>query len=957
MPRMLGWGIVLALGVLTAPPHAQAAQPPAGASSRQEARRLLARATELAETAGRQGDALPLLDRALALAVRGGDLEAQSEIELQRAHAHRGLAQPGRARAAAERARALAARPDHPALAVRALSLLAMLAGEAGDFRAAQERLREAEPLAARVADRKVLAALAEALGRNARDLGQNEESLRYHARAIAIAGEAGDHLVEIRSLTVRSATYLGLGRFAEALADAQRAFELARDQEPRMRPAAAFGLAQAHAYVWNLDRAATLWTEAIEAYRELGPPLGVALALRQRMDTWYAMGELARAAEDGAQALALFAKTGSAGAQPGLLARLALIASRRGHAEAATAYARQARQSAGTGPERRFLDNDLGLVSWRLGDLDAAGRSFDDVFVRSRALGDPEYEWRARYGLGRVALARGRPDEARSHLAGAVEVVERMRRELPEAGLRASFLSDRNMAYEALVTALIAGGGSPGGEPARQALAVAERARSRSLADLLAESQQRLADPRLETVRAEERRFSARLSALQRRILAASDPAVRDPLVAELREAEAEYEDLVVRVRRENPAYAGLAYPEPLSPDGLEALPAADEALVEFLFDEDRGYAWIVRRGRIESYPIPGAATLEHQIRLLGALAAAGDTAGTEELGRRLYDVLLGPARARLAGARRLVVVPAGPLHRLAFALLRTPGGGWLFEEQALSLAPSATVLAEMRRRQPAAQARTLLAFAAPVGSAPTRSAVFAPGDLPATGLLHADAEVRDVARLLGAEAVRRDGPRRLEAEIKAASGAYRVLHFATHAVIDEVVPRRSAILLGASGEEDGLLQMNEIPNLALQAELVVLAACRSHVGRALGGEGLRGLSRAFMRAGSRAVIATLWEVDDAQTRRLMQTFYRGLRDGLPPDRALETAQRAMIRAGGAAASPRVWAAFVVTGDASRVLFERQSTAWGWLATGGMLIGGAAAGAAWALRRRARRR
>jgi CHAT domain-containing protein len=951
---MLGPGllaVVVSMSAATAPAIQAAAQLPTVAPAPDPIRQLRDRANERIQE-GQFREGLALLDQAGALAVRRGDLVAQARVELQRATAWRGLADLARARAASDRARELALRADQPTVAVQALSMMATLLTEAGEPAAAAVRLQEALPLAERMTDRRTLASLLDLLGRNARDRGANQEALQYLNRAIATADEAGEFVVGIRARTARSTTYLGLGRFTEALVDAEQAFEIARGKEPRMRPAAAFGLAQAHAHVWNLDRAAELWTEAIAAYREIGPPIGVALALRQRMDTWYALGELDRAAEDGAQALALFAKTGSAGTEAGLLARLALISARRGDAGAARQHTEAAGAAARTGPQRRFIDNDLGLVALALGEVDAAVRAFDDVLVRSLSLGDPEYQWRARYGLGRAALALGRHADARAHFEAAVAIVERMRRELPEAGLRAAFLSDRNMAYEALVTTLLADG-SRNAASAGQALAVAERARSRSLADLLAESQRRLTDPRLEAVRDEERRFSTRLSALQRKILAASDEPFRDALLADLRQAEAEYDALVVRVRRENPAYAGLVYPEPLSPDALGALPDPGEAIVEFLFDEDRGHAWVVTRGAIESYRVPGARALEPQIRLLSALVAARDSDGTRTLARHLHDVLLGPARERLARAARLVVVPDGPLHRLAFGLLRTPGDRWLLDEQAISLAPSITVLAEMRGRARAPAAAALLAFAAPAGAEATRSAVFAPANLPQAGLRHADAEVRDIARLLDADAIGRDGPRRREDEIKHATGDYRVLHFATHAVLDEIVPRRSAVLLAPGGDEDGLLQMNEIPNLALQAELVVLAACRSHLGRELGGEGLGGLSRAFMRAGSRAVLATLWEVDDAETRRLMRWFYGALRAGKAPDAALAEAQRAMIRAGGASADPRVWAAFVVTGDAAHALFEPAPRSWTWIAAASALVVVAGAAVVWIARRR----
>lgn len=372
--------VVVALSALSAPPAGGHPQPLAATSSAQdEIQQLRDRAADLTGR-GRARDALPVLDRAWELAAGRRDLEAQARVELLRVTAWRTLGDPARARSSADHALSLARRAGRPAVIVSALIAVANLLTDAGDPTAAGTRLREAVPLAERMTDPRTLASLLELLGRNARALGDNDAALQYLGRAMDAANEAGELVVSIRARTARSTAYLGLGRFTEALAEAEQAFDLAREKEPRMRPAATFGLAQAHAHVWNLDRAAELWTEAIERYREIGPPIGVALSLRQRMDTWYALGELARAADDGAQALALFTKTGSAGAEAGLLARLALIAARRGDTEGARQYAQSARAAARLGPDRRFVDNDLGLVALRIGDTDVAARAFDDV-------------------------------------------------------------------------------------------------------------------------------------------------------------------------------------------------------------------------------------------------------------------------------------------------------------------------------------------------------------------------------------------------------------------------------------------------------------------------------------------------------------------------------------------------------------------------------------------------
>jgi CHAT domain-containing protein len=173
------------------------------------------------------------------------------------------------------------------------------------------------------------------------------------------------------------------------------------------------------------------------------------------------------------------------------------------------------------------------------------------------------------------------------------------------------------------------------------------------------------------------------------------------------------------------------------------------------------------------------------------------------------------------------------------------------------------------------------------------------------------------------------RTGAGATESVLKAPTAAeYRIVHLAAHAIVDEVVPRRSAVLLTPGEQDDGLLRVSEIANLSLGADLVVLAACRSNIGRLVRGEGLLSLSRAFLHAGARAVVATGWMVDDRETAWLMQEFYDAIGDGLAPDEALQRAQRQAIAAGGSHAAPANWGAFLVIGDGRETIVDPvQST------------------------------
>jgi CHAT domain-containing protein len=331
-------------------------------------------------------------------------------------------------------------------------------------------------------------------------------------------------------------------------------------------------------------------------------------------------------------------------------------------------------------------------------------------------------------------------------------------------------------------------------------------------------------------------------------------------------------------------------------------------------------------------------------------ALVAANDVPAIERLGAELYTQLLAPAEPALRGAGRLILVPDGALQRVPFALLRT-GDRWLVERYTLALAPSATVLDYLRGLRGRRAAKPLLALAAPDGSE-GQAALFdlAPDAL--AGLTHAADEAADASARLGAEPNdTHAGPGATESVLKSPAAAdYRVVHLAAHSVVDEVMPRRSAVLLTAGEQDDGLLRVSEIANLSLGADLVVLAACRSNVGRLVRGEGLLSLSRAFLHAGARAVVATMWMVDDRETAWLMGEFYRALGAGVAPDAALQQAQRRAIAAGGRHAAPANWGAFLVIGDARRpIVDEIHSSSGRELVTGvAIVLAGALALALW---------
>ena len=305
---------------------------------------------------------------------------------------------------------------------------------------------------------------------------------------------------------------------------------------------------------------------------------------------------------------------------------------------------------------------------------------------------------------------------------------------------------------------------------------------------------------------------------------------------------------------------------------------------------------------------------------RLVGLLEAGDDPRALERsLGATLLDSAV---RALASSITRLVIVPDGALHRVPWDALRLPNGRYAAARFAIGVAPSATVAATLWRtpRTPTARVR-LLAFGDPAFSAATPPASEGEsyrGAFDATGglarLPESAREARLVARFADDAEVRL-GKNATAAYLERASlTPYEVLHFATHAVVDDRIATRTALALApGSGDDDGFVSPAQLAALRLNSPLVVLSACRSAGGVVVGGEGVQGLTAPLLAAGARVVVATSWRISDRGTVPLVDAFYAAMARGLPVGDALRAAKLEAIRRG---APPRDWAAFTAVGD-----------------------------------------
>ncbi|HET9036894.1 MAG TPA: CHAT domain-containing protein, partial [Myxococcaceae bacterium] len=411
------------------------------------------------------------------------------------------------------------------------------------------------------------------------------------------------------------------------------------------------------------------------------------------------------------------------------------------------------------------------------------------------------------------------------------------------------------------------------------------------------------------------------------------------DKLERELEAVRMERESLEQKMRASSPRYAALVPAAPLSIAEIRDKVLDDSStLLEYLVGEKRSFVFAVSRGQVAAAVLPGRAALQRAVR--SVVRTWSDPGALDDAARpaaALSRMVLGPVAGALRG-NTLLVVADGPLQQLPFAALPFPrGGGALLDRFTLVSSPSASVVAALRsgREAPNPDGVALAILADPVVEG--RRLTVGPTGPELASLTRAfegaglhrleplpgsRKEARQIASYLPAErvliALGSDASRdtALGPEVARA----HIVHFATHALLDVRRPELSGIVVSerdAAGQpRNGFLSLADVSSMRLSAELVVLSACRTGLGKDVRGEGLVGLTRGFMNAGAPRVLGSLWKVSDTATAALMSRFYRELlEDGLAPGEALRDAQRALRRERRTSA-PHAWAGFVLEGD-----------------------------------------
>lgn len=801
---------------------------------------------------------------------------------------------------------------------------------------------------------------------------GETRQALSFYQQALPLCLDAGDQNCAGRTHRRLAGVYDSLGETQTALDHYAKGAAIFRQRERPVELARMLNTSgRLYSLLGDKKRAAALHAEALTLSRKAQSRQDEAEALSNLAELNEDEGQAQKAREQYQQALAISRGIKHRLAEATNLNRLGLLAHSTGDKLEAIKYFEQAlaiSNELGAKPNGAMTLNNLGVVHQRSDDAKLALDYFNRALGIFREIENKNGEAMILYRVAMTQKKLGQIPEARRNITSALEIVETIRGKIASTDLRSSYLSTVQDYYGLYIDLLMQ---EHRNRPAERfdltALQVSEQARARGLLDLLQEAK---ADVRQNV----DAKFLSREKELVELInakVARQQQIISDPQKAELAKSlgheiaqlSDEYERLQASIRQSNPHYADLLHSRPSSLADLQKLLDAETVLLEYKLGHDRSYLWAVSTNGLESFELPGRAEIESLARQFYQSLTERNRApksetpvqkrsrvqtadrNVESTAQRLSAMLLDPLGPAIANKRMLVVadgalqyVPFNVLVSIAGVRRNTPA-----HNEVMSL-PSIAVLAQLRNvNGRTVPPKSVAVFADPVFDSddprlpaavrrkvPRFDNVLTQSesdfDFGQTGeglprLIASREEAKAILALsngtsYGALDFEASRERAMSAELR----QYRVLHFATHSLLNTARPQFSGIVLSLYDEKgkerDGFLRLNQIYNLRLSSDLVVLSACSTALGKDVRGEGLVGLTRGFMYAGAPRVLASLWKVDDEATAELMKLFYQNLlQKKLPPSQALTAAQIEM-QTQARWRSPYYWAAFILQGD-----------------------------------------
>jgi CHAT domain-containing protein/Tfp pilus assembly protein PilF len=831
----------------------------------------------------------------------------------------------------------------------RSRESLAFIWHDMGDIAKAEENCRQALALSREIGHRKLESLCMCAMGVIELDRGNLAEAEDLLTRAAEYHRKNGGLRSHAVCLYWRTIVHRQKGDYSRAMSDAKAALEISRRID--FKTSEAFDLTE----IGNIHLALGDYERALEFNKEALGLTENPIGKWSREECLNTIGYVYAELEDFGKALEYFQAAyeyiehiGHRREEARCLYNIGYACFKLGDVPRASEFFKKSLDAADAAGKKIIQVNNYN----RLGDLyrlqgawDKAGTAYGRAQAIGVEIGQPSVIWETCAGLGALQASQKKYEPAIANYKKAIGIIEDLRVQLLLRDYSAGFFESKIPIYEALVNLLFEKEeADPSPEGLAECFAYVEKARARSFLDDLQKTKidfgalSREENEELETISRRISRHSAGLTN------ASLGPEARAELRDELEKAKDDFQAFIETAKAKNSVYINAAYRDPRRLSEIrERLLDKETGLIEYFVAGDYLCTFVVTVDGFSVHRLPPRESrdalqlAQDYIRLVSSREIANSDVAPA--GRRLYEALLGPVvRKRLNGLKNLIIVPDRALNYLPFETLVTDEGGktgpagfrFLLEDYRISYAPSASTLVSILDRGERPEAgMDLLSVGSPLMSGLVEEAGEAKSGenilleyyrgrrFALQPLEFASREMSSISRRVAREyrSILSRG-QATEDRVKAADLAgFKILHFATHSLLDENAAGRSALVLAreAGSIEDGFLQAGEIYNLKLNADLVVLSACQTARGKMGKGEGVQGLARAFFCAGSKSVLASLWNINDRSTATFMKLFYGGLAGGKTVQEALRLAKVEMCRSGNN--RPYYWAAFVLIG------------------------------------------
>lgn len=750
--------------------------------------------------------------------------------------------------------------------------------------------------------NRSLLATAHRAIGRVYSLTGRSREALEEHRQEVALR-RGGDELAYATSLGELGIDLRRLGRMTEAVEFYEEALEIYRRRNnPEGISRTSFNLGNVYLSTGDLATAERLFKEALGPSQSIGDVRGQGFIHGGLGEVYHLSGNraLARVHFDLARQFAQRARLPDQELQAVTgLAAVDLADGRLDEAEVVLDSA-LARAQAIRGLLRRRGSIRVHQATLALArrDVSTARARVTEAAAIGDTLDEPEFDFEVMRIRGALAEAEGRADAVEEY-ERAIRFLESWRGRIALGDLRMSVAELRLGPYEGAIRLLLGRG------DAAAAFAIAERARARLLLEVMAERFRRggdvVASGRTDSLRALLREASAaRVSS------PASVRARLDSTIATLTDAleRAERDEGSVGSRGADATPIDAA-------DVQRRLLTSQRALLGYFWGDSAVYGWVVTIDGVRAARLGTSDSLAALVDFLRNTIDRPSAADWTAPARRAHRAFVEPLGE--IPHEELLVIPDGPLSYVPFEVFiaRSDSRPWAVDKSFI-YGPSASVLLRLRMRDEAAQwSRQILAVGNPTSAGGSGDDLRAPRDSALPILPFAAEEVREITQLFRGKAdILVGNQATTERWLSMRPTRYRYLHFAAHARVNDRQPDETHVALAS-----GRLDLPAIRRLRLSAELVTISACETALGPRVRGEGVIGLPHAFLSAGARSTLVTLWRVADRSTARFMGDFYGGLAEGKSPASALAAVRRAWLSDSTRVPHPASWAPFVLVG------------------------------------------